>query len=168
MISYDYDAVEKHKKAKASTSRNLMVFLNKKGVCKGYAVILKNILDIVGIKSNILISKASDGDISHVFNQVEINGKWYYCDMTWDVKHMKKGKVLYCLKSKKSFISSVIGQIYHENESSLFEHEANDDYPNAQRLFKKNRFKLFLKGFNLPLNQLIEPAGIKEDGGRSR
>ena len=172
MISYDHDALKKYKNEKRSTSRNLMTFLNKKGVCQGYAVILKNVLDFVGIKSNILGSKSDRKGGGHAYNQVEINGKWYYCDLTWDCSLMKCGLVFNCLKSKKSFISvstmQFMRQIYHQNESSMFEHEANEDYPNVQALFMRNKYKLFNKKLNTPLEQLIEPAGIKEDGGRSR
>lgn len=126
----------------------------------------------MGIRSNILGSKSDKKGDAHAYNQVEINGKWYYCDLTWDCFLMKCDLVFNCLKSKKSFISvstmQFMRQIYHQNECSMFEHEANEDYPNVQALFMRNKYKLFNKKLNTPLEQLIEPAGIKEDGGRSR
>ena len=142
-----------------------MVLLNKKGVCRGYAVILKNILDIVGIESNILHSRFSDDKTGHAFNQVKINGKWYYCDLTGDNTQIKRNeKMAFCLKSRESFVTD----LYHDAIDKEQEHESNEDYSNVQRLFWKNRFKLFKNNFRAPLEQLIEPAGIKEDGGMSR
>lgn len=164
MISYDFDAALPGIREKRSVSRNLMVLLNKKGVCRGYAVILKNILDIVGIESNILHSRVVDDKTGHAFNQVKINGKWYYCDLTGDNTQIKKNeKMAFCLKSRESFVTD----LFHEAMDKKQEHESNEDYSNVQRLFWKNKFKLFINNFRAPLEQLIEPAGIKEAGGRS-
>ncbi len=165
MISYDFDAAAPGILEKRSVSRNLMVLLNKKGVCRGYAVILKNILDIVGIESNILHSRPVDDKITHAFNQVKINGKWYYCDLTGDNTQIKKNeKMAFCLKSRESFVTV----LSHEAMDKKQEHESNEDYSNVQRLFWKNKFKLFINKLIMPIEQLIEPAGIKEDGGKSR
>lgn len=59
-------------------------------VCAGYADILKNALDLVGVESiidsgnarfNITRNEPTGG---HEWNKVKIDGKWYYADLCWD------------------------------------------------------------------------------------
>ncbi len=56
-------------------------------VCSGYADIMENALALVGIdaKTNSGLTRKVDGG-GHAWNQVKIDGKWYYCDVTWDEK----------------------------------------------------------------------------------
>lgn len=100
MLSFDHDAYdidenEDYVYGSATTSRNLCGLLNKKCVCVGFSVILKNILSCVGIKSIILSSD------DHEFIKVKIYDKWYYCDLTKDAFNIKKyNEFKYCLLSK--------------------------------------------------------------------
>lgn len=61
-----------------------------RAVCAGYADILKNALDFVGIKSIIDSGRAKFNHTTgkteggHEWNKVNIDGKWYYADLTWD------------------------------------------------------------------------------------
>lgn len=49
-------------------------------VCDGYAKSAKYLLDLVGIESGIITS----GEMSHAWNYVNIDGKYYHMDITWD------------------------------------------------------------------------------------
>lgn len=56
------------------------VFLKKRANCTGYSLSYKWLLKKAGIKSVIV-----DGDaIRHTWNKVNINGRWYNVDTTWD------------------------------------------------------------------------------------
>lgn len=59
----------------------LMDFIeNKTGVCQAYTLAYNYILNELGIKS---YSVQSDS-INHMWNMVELNGKYYHVDVTWD------------------------------------------------------------------------------------
>lgn len=50
-----------------------------RAICSGYARVLENILNKVGIPTKVIIAKTI-----HEWNQVFIDGKWYNCDLTND------------------------------------------------------------------------------------
>lgn len=75
-------------------------------VCAGYADILKNALDLVGVQSvidggyagyNKTTKKMFGG---HEWNKVKIDGKWYYADLTWD---SGKANYTWALRGKDKF-----------------------------------------------------------------
>ena len=105
------------------TSRNLLGgLLYEKSVCVGVAEILRNLL----IEKNIeCITVCSD---VHQYNQVKINGKWYFVDLTNDIELIKQNKNLeYCLlseddlkrKDKRNFPLS----------KGVFKYESTHTYP---------------------------------------
>lgn len=68
--------------------------LDKEAVCEGYAEAYKYYLDRIGVPCNVVSGPANVGGytITHAWNQVKIDGKWYFVDATWDdmdtgVKH---------------------------------------------------------------------------------
>ena len=54
-----------------------------KAICAGYALILHEALKYTGIKS-LYVTGCQLGVSGHAWNQVQIDGKWYNCDPTWD------------------------------------------------------------------------------------
>ena len=53
------------------------------GVCESYAKTFQLLLNCVGIE-NVYVSGVSYG-INHVWNLIQLDdGKWYWCDLTWD------------------------------------------------------------------------------------
>lgn len=54
-----------------------------KAICAGYALILNEALKYVGIKSQ-YVRGFIPGNEGHAWNQVQIDGKWYNTDPTWD------------------------------------------------------------------------------------
>ena len=97
MISYDYQESEKSTMS-YSASNLIGGLLEGKCVCAGYAEILRNVLACRGIECICVHSK------NHVFNQVKIGGKWYYCDLTNSTDSLASGQdIKYCLLSKEEF-----------------------------------------------------------------
>ncbi len=85
--------------------------LANRSVCAGYADILKNALNLVGIEScidtgnaimNITTGKPEGG---HEWNKIKIDGKWYYGDLCWDAG---KNSYRWALKGSDSFVRSGI------------------------------------------------------------
>ena len=119
---------------------NNITSLNKKlALCGGYSIVLTTILNLVGIEAIAIKSKSEDVQEEHIFVQVKLNGKWYYCDLVWDRDALKKGKTLeYCLKSKEHFANC----IYHQPVSEELVHPASEDHHNIADLYKRNMEKL--------------------------
>lgn len=56
--------------------------VNQDAVCNGYAEALQLLFMCVGIRSEFVIGTADE--IDHAWNLVELDGKWYHLDATWD------------------------------------------------------------------------------------
>lgn len=59
-----------------------------KAVCEGYARAFKYLCDKVDIPCELVIGQT---DIEHMWNLVQIEGKWYNIDVTWDDPKNKDG-----------------------------------------------------------------------------
>ena len=83
--SYDLSAAENPSATNPSfTAYSALV--SGKAVCEGYAKAMKLLLDSVGVKSLYITGTASNGQDSggHAWNIVNVSGKWYYLDATFD------------------------------------------------------------------------------------
>lgn len=61
--------------------------LNKTSVCQGYAETFSLFMNVLNIKNNFITGSATSSDgqtISHAWNSVLLDGKWYMLDLTWD------------------------------------------------------------------------------------
>lgn len=56
------------------------MLLHGKGVCQGYTLLLDKLLTRLGIPCESVFSE----NANHVWNEVNINGKWYHLDATWN------------------------------------------------------------------------------------
>ncbi|MDE6627173.1 MAG: hypothetical protein K2K56_12480 [Lachnospiraceae bacterium] len=56
--------------------------VNQNAVCNGYAEALQLLLKCVGIESEFVIGSA--GGVDHAWNLVNLDGRWYHLDATWD------------------------------------------------------------------------------------
>lgn len=89
-IFYDPDYELKNKKGIIGDKdmRSLRGLISKNAVCAGYAIILKEILDRQGIKCDY-----ADGN-GHAWNIVNMDGKDYGIDLTWDnTQYRAKGNM---------------------------------------------------------------------------
>ncbi len=68
--------------------------VNNIAACEGYSKAAKLLLDRVGIQSAVISGTASSSRQSggsHMWNVVNVNGKWYHLDCTWDDPLTDKG-----------------------------------------------------------------------------
>lgn len=66
----------------AGDSQNIIsVFLNGQTVCQGYACAVQYLMDQLGI-SGVIVSGTALGD-AHAWNLFQMNGEYYYMDVTW-------------------------------------------------------------------------------------
>ena len=108
------------------------VLLNKKAVCEGYAKTFKYILDDLYVPCVMVCGDATNsaGDIeSHAWNYVQMDGKWYAIDVTWDDPVIigfgyvsNETKYKYFLKGSNEFFED------HVEDGAIIE-SANFTYP---------------------------------------
>ena len=58
------------------------IFVNKKGVCAGYAKALQYLFNRVGFECAFVTGDTEQGH--HAWNLAKISGEYYYIDVTWD------------------------------------------------------------------------------------
>lgn len=96
--------------------RNLLGMITGKSVCAGCAMIFKEAMDRLGIKCYY-----QNMQNHHGWNVVEINGKFYGIDLTWDV-HAKQnnrcGFLYFCREDKRKFYSNEHHDLSREEEES--------------------------------------------------
>lgn len=146
-IEYDHSSAstsnDKVKRVQnAYTHRNLIgALIDKKCVCAGYAKVLKELLEFRGIDS---IDIENDNG-THVFNQVKINGNWYYADVTFDTENVNNGKNLQnCLLSKEDFPS---GSSHEHNKANVFKTENSYPQDIVNNYFNKYKKDILLSEY---------------------
>ena len=58
------------------------VLIHKEGVCQSYAIAFYMMAVSAGLDCKFVTGTAKGG--GHAWNQVKVDGKWYYIDCTWD------------------------------------------------------------------------------------
>lgn len=102
-IKYDFDSDGEPSREGIAHSLKGAI-LNKRCVCEGYAYALSQLLNLLDIKNECVVGVDSNkkNKKMHIWNQVEINGRWYNCDITNDSVNIQENKKLeYCLLSDK-------------------------------------------------------------------
>ena len=76
-----------------------------KAICVGYATILQQALKRQGLKSLIVVGIRKDNFTEgHAWNQVQIDGKWYNVDATWDASLVQRsGDIAFMLRGDDTF-----------------------------------------------------------------
>lgn len=76
-----------------------------KAICVGYATILQQALKRQGLKSLIVVGIRKDNFTEgHAWNQVQIDGKWYNVDATWDASMVQRsGDIAFMLRGDDTF-----------------------------------------------------------------
>ena len=70
------------------------------------AVLLRDCLQCMNIKCNIIKGYDLENNCKHTWNQVKIEGKWYNADLALDIENIKKNKTEYCLIGDKKFLNT--------------------------------------------------------------
>lgn len=66
--------------------------VNQNAVCNGYAEALQLLFTCVGINSQFVVGMGND--LSHAWNLVELGGKWYHLDATWNDPVPDRGEAI--------------------------------------------------------------------------
>lgn len=116
-------------------------------ICVGYATILQEALKKVDIKS-IIVTGTKIKDIEqgklfksgHAWNQVQIDGKWYNADATWDASTVQRtGDISCMLRGDKTFKPHI-----EFTRDTAIAHECKEDHPferaRFMRIYNQNRW----------------------------
>lgn len=104
-----------------------------KSVCEGIAKTMQELLELVGIPTEMEIGKLNQS--YHAWNRVKLNGKWYYCDMTNDCSAIQNGQTPnFCLLSIKSMKEKFYEITEEDNDS-----EEDFDQNKIKEYFKSDR-----------------------------
>ena len=99
-------------------SRNLMVLVNGEGVCAGFALVYKEMMDRLGINCYY-----QNKQHHHAFNVLEINGRYYGLDLTWDIgekMYNKCGFEYFASDNNQEFYGNVHRNLKREKEETMF------------------------------------------------
>jgi hypothetical protein len=97
-IRYDVTQMRSNDYSYTAGERNILkeVLDNRQGVCQHYAVLFNSLCQSAGIQSWIIPGYTrQDGvmaNLSHAWNAVSINGKFYNIDVTWAAGYVSEGK----------------------------------------------------------------------------
>ena len=102
-------------------SRNLLGIITGKSVCAGYAIIFKEAMDRLNIKCYY-----QNREGHHSWNIVELEGKQYAIELTWDTyrkQNNKCGFAYFCREDRQHFYSNEHHNISGEKEEQEFDVE---------------------------------------------
>lgn len=105
--------------------------INGEAVCQGYSLIMYRLLSELGINTRIIPGTAGGGD--HMWNLVELYGKYYYIDATFDDGDGVY-KYAYFLKGSEDFDSYGLTSDSHVFDASNFTSSLYADYSDGDFL----------------------------------
>lgn len=80
--TYDKGAISVFGIAGKNAHNPYGVLIDKQGICLGYTTTFKLFMDMAGIPCMVVYAYANGQE--HSWNEIKIDGKWYYVDPTWD------------------------------------------------------------------------------------
>ncbi len=77
-------------------SSNLAILLSGKGICAGYSLLYKEMMDRQGIECDYIrgVACCDSTKERHAWNVLTINGQSFPVDLTWDVPKIRRGDEL--------------------------------------------------------------------------
>ena len=105
-VTYDHEEFLKMKKFEGHHMENIQnpvsMICRGKGVCEGYSVFYKFLLESAGIHAMYLAGMCDfTSEMPHAWNIARIDGKWLYFDATWDDYGKRPGKKYFALNEEK-------------------------------------------------------------------
>lgn len=120
--------------------------IDGKAICVGYATILHEALKRVGIKSQIVLGLEQKKGVGlnvvegHAWNQVQIDGKWYNADATWDAVQLQRtGGYDFCLRGDNTFGHKEFPKIISKNTHVCKEDNKIDNFM-VKKIVSRNMF----------------------------
>ena len=133
--NYEYDS-----RAELGNHTDIEGFRDGVMVCTGYSMATYYLLNTMGISTRIIVGfggspeEAKIGtDENHMWNMVQVEGKWYNLDVTWDDAGGDKVSYDYFLKSDAEFSGHRRLGIYADSSFSAMVSQESYPLPPAMR-----------------------------------
>lgn len=128
------DNIEYDTTTKRTNAYNIYGALKEKNVvCEGYAKAFKYILDDLGIPCVLVNGMATNSEGAserHMWNYVQLNGRWYAVDVTWDDPIIVgKGKLSNSARYKYFLKGATTMSKDHENDGQISNNGKVFEYP---------------------------------------
>lgn len=110
--------------------------VNKSAVCEGYAESFKYIMDALNIPCILVVGEATNSNgttESHEWNYVQIDGKWYAVDTTWDDPILVNGYLTNNIKYKYSLVGSNVIDTNHFPNGKVSQNGISFTYPALEK-----------------------------------
>jgi transglutaminase/protease-like cytokinesis protein 3 len=122
------------------TSVAALTLRNKKAVCEGYAVLFWELCKANGINCQLVDGRASENkdkikklrtrksfSTNHMWNKVQVNGVWYYIDVTWASGYCDKPVRKFYKKFNSFYFLTPVDNLYptHAENIKLTERRNN-------------------------------------------
>lgn len=102
-IEYNYD-IESYSNEQSS---NLTILMSRKGICAGYSLTFKEMMDRQGIECDYIRGRVDEnGELKerHAWNVLSIDGRQIPVDLTWDSERIRSGQGLGYFGNDKYFL----------------------------------------------------------------
>ncbi|MGZ4053900.1 MAG: transglutaminase domain-containing protein [Bacteroidia bacterium] len=105
---------------------------NKKAVCEGYAVLFREFCKANGINCLLVEGRASENkdkikklrsrksfSTNHTWNKVQVNGVWYYIDVTWASGYCDKAVKKFYKKFNSFYFLTPVDNLYPTHAENI-------------------------------------------------
>lgn len=122
-LEYIYSMVRHDSKYIQGKSKNNVynVLCNKNGTCTGFSRSLKYICDEMGIPCVVARGTVGNSNEKHMWNIVKLNGQWFICDITNELKNNSSTNQFFAIADK--------GKYKQEMPTSYLNKTMNFKYP---------------------------------------
>ena len=139
-FSFKTQAELETKLDKYYTNVAALTLRNKKAVCEGYAVLFWQMCKANGINCQLVDGRATENkdrikklrnkknfSINHMWNKVQVNGVWYYIDVTWASGYCDKPVKRFYKKFNSYYFLTPIDNLYptHAENTKVTERRKN-------------------------------------------
>lgn len=139
-FSFKTQAELEAKLDKYYTNVAALTLRNKRAVCEGYAVLFWQMCKAVGINCQLVDGRASENkdrikklrnkknfSTNHMWNKVQVNGVWYYIDVTWASGYCDKPVKHFYKKFNSYYFLTPIDNLYptHAENAKVTERRNN-------------------------------------------
>ncbi|MBR3952231.1 MAG: leucine-rich repeat protein [Oscillospiraceae bacterium] len=130
-VTYDYKNLNNQDHKTKYTAYGALI--DKTAVCQGYAMLLYRFALEEGIDARFITGVQTSTNGAHGWNIVELNGKYYNLDSTWDAGRTSYS---YFLKCEKDFSN-------HTRDKEFETAEFNSEYPMSDKCFNPKTDDVF-------------------------
>lgn len=82
-VTYDKNTLNALAEENEDNQTPYGTLFNGEAICSGYSTTFGMFMDMLGIPNQI-VRKPPDAESEHAWNMVELDGHWYFVDVTWD------------------------------------------------------------------------------------